>query len=240
MIHENNRPLIIAHRGARDLAPENTIKACQLALENGSNALELDIRLCKSGELVLYHDAFLYKHFGEMRPFAGATLDHLRTLEFNKRHYQYPAGINTLEELLEEFKNKIPINLEAKILFQDKRRFIEQLVKLIDKFNLKDQVWISSFNPTFLKALKSYTKKVKTGLLFRHLSTLYKSLDHVLLSDAWHPHFSLCTKGFIKSARKLNKEIYLWTLKKERDLKNVPLQHVQGIITDMYDHKFEK
>ena len=55
------KPLVIAHRGERVLAPENTIKACQLALDQGATGLEIDVRICGSGEIVLIHDPLLQR-----------------------------------------------------------------------------------------------------------------------------------------------------------------------------------
>jgi len=238
MTNETKKPLVIAHSGARDIAPENTIKACQLAIESGAHGLELDIRPCGTGEIVLYHDAFLYNHFNKPKRVANVGLDYLKTMEFNNNQYKHNAKINTLKELFEEFKHKVPINLEAKVFLQNKKTFTKQIIKLVEDFNMTDQIWISSFNPLFLKVFKSHTKKIKTGLLFRHLFEFFKSIDTVLLSDAWHPHFSLLTDSMVKSAEKLNKEIYLWTIKKKHEVNKFVLENVDGIITDIYGQKF--
>jgi glycerophosphoryl diester phosphodiesterase len=197
------KPLVIAHRGARDIAPENTIKACQLAIESGAQGLELDIRPYSTGELVLYHDAFLYNQFKKYKRVANVNLEYLKTMEFKAKQYKYSANINTLKEFFEEFKHKV-----------------------------------SSFNPHFLKVFKSHTTKIRTGLLFRHLFFLFKSMDLILQSDAWHPHFSLLTDGMIKSAKKMNKEIHLWTIKNKSDIENLPIEHVSGLITDIYSENF--
>jgi glycerophosphoryl diester phosphodiesterase len=234
----NKKPLVIAHRGARDIAPENTIKACQLAIESGAQGLELDIRPYDTGELVLYHDAFLYNHFNKFKRVANTNLEYLKAMEFNSRHYKYNAGINTLKEFFEEFKHKVPINLEAKVFLQNKKEFTREIIKIVEDFKMTDQIWISSFNPLFLKEFKSHTKNIRTGLLFRHLFYLFRIIDVVLKSDAWHPHFSLLTKGMIKSAKKLNKEIHLWTIKKKSDVENLPIEHVSGLITDIYGEMF--
>ena len=208
MTVETKKPLVIAHRGARDIAPENTIKACQLAIESGADGLELDVRPCGTGEIVLYHDAFLHNHFKKSKRVANVDLDYLKALEFNNNQYIHSSRINTLKEIFEEFKHKVPINLEAKVFLQNKKTFATQIIKMVEDFNMTDQIWISSFNPIFLKVFKSFTKNIRTGLLFRHLFFAYKSIDMVLLSDAWHPHFSLLTDNMVKSAEKLNKEIY--------------------------------
>jgi len=53
------RPLIIAHRGGRGLAPENTLAACARALRLGVDAIEIDVRLTADDEPVVLHDATL-------------------------------------------------------------------------------------------------------------------------------------------------------------------------------------
>ncbi|HLA96380.1 MAG TPA: glycerophosphodiester phosphodiesterase family protein, partial [Pyrinomonadaceae bacterium] len=52
-------PLIIAHRGASALAPENTFAAFQRAIDDGADGIELDVRLAKDGVAVVFHDSTL-------------------------------------------------------------------------------------------------------------------------------------------------------------------------------------
>jgi glycerophosphoryl diester phosphodiesterase len=52
-------PLVIAHRGARSLAPENTLAAAMAAWRLGADGWELDVRMTKDGELILMHDETL-------------------------------------------------------------------------------------------------------------------------------------------------------------------------------------
>lgn len=56
-----SRPLNIAHRGARSLAPENTLAAARQALAVGANMWELDVSLTADGELILIHDDSLVR-----------------------------------------------------------------------------------------------------------------------------------------------------------------------------------
>jgi hypothetical protein len=56
---EPGRRLIIAHRGASAEAPENTLEAFQLGLDQGADALEMDVRLTQDGEAVVIHDPTL-------------------------------------------------------------------------------------------------------------------------------------------------------------------------------------
>ena len=53
---DGDPPFILGHRGVRGEAPENTMAAFALAAQSGANGVELDVRLCRSGEVVVCHD----------------------------------------------------------------------------------------------------------------------------------------------------------------------------------------
>ena len=53
------RPFVLGHRGARHAAPENTLKAFDMAAAEGADGVELDVRLCQSGEVIVLHDPTL-------------------------------------------------------------------------------------------------------------------------------------------------------------------------------------
>jgi len=88
----NNYPIIIAHRGARSLAPENTLPAAQKAVELGADAWEIDVQLTADGVPVVIHDETLSRTsdvrkkavFSERKPWLVHTfsLEELRTLDF--------------------------------------------------------------------------------------------------------------------------------------------------------------
>ena len=84
------RVLNIAHRGARSLAPENTIAAARKALEVGADMWELDVRMTADGELIVLHDSTLERTsnatdvFPNRRPWLvhEFRLDEIRPLDF--------------------------------------------------------------------------------------------------------------------------------------------------------------
>ncbi|HET9514113.1 MAG TPA: glycerophosphodiester phosphodiesterase family protein, partial [Gemmatimonadales bacterium] len=63
LLDPNARP-IIAHRGASAEAPENTLEAFRLGLEQGCDAIELDVRLSRDGVAVVIHDPTLMRTTG--------------------------------------------------------------------------------------------------------------------------------------------------------------------------------
>ncbi|MFZ0942279.1 MAG: glycerophosphodiester phosphodiesterase family protein [Syntrophobacteraceae bacterium] len=84
------RRLIAAHRGARSLAPENTLAAARVALAAGARMWEIDVRMSRDGELVLLHDPDLKRTSDAQSKFPGRspwlvddfTLSELKFLDF--------------------------------------------------------------------------------------------------------------------------------------------------------------
>ena len=74
-------PWIIAHRGASADAPENTLAAVRLAWEQGADAVEVDLRLTRDGQVVVLHDATTRRTADGELAVAGATLAQLRALD---------------------------------------------------------------------------------------------------------------------------------------------------------------
>jgi len=72
---------IAAHRGASEKAPENTLAAVRLAWEVGSDAVEVDVRLTRDGEVVVMHDPTTGRTAGEDHPVASLSFAELRKLD---------------------------------------------------------------------------------------------------------------------------------------------------------------
>lgn len=125
--------LIIAHRGARSLAPENTLAAAGKALEAGSDLWETDIAVTGDGELILFHDDSLTRttnvkdRFPDRGPwhFTTFTLDEIRSLDAGPWFVKadpfgrIAAGEVTQEDLSAYRNEKIPTLSEALRFTQD-------------------------------------------------------------------------------------------------------------------------
>ena len=96
------RPRIVAHRGASFEAPENTLAAFRRAWALGVEAVELDVRLTKDGEVVVFHDATTQRIGGVDRPVADQTLAEVRALDVGAwKHAKYARErVPTLAEAL--------------------------------------------------------------------------------------------------------------------------------------------
>lgn len=100
---------VLAHRGASGYEPENTIKAFQEAITLGADVIELDIRICKSGEIVVFHDASVDRTTNGRGLVADMTLKELKSLDAGSGE-----KIPTLEEALDHIDKRAIVNIELK------------------------------------------------------------------------------------------------------------------------------
>ena len=85
---------VIAHRGASASAPENTLPAFELAVQQGADAFELDVRLTRDGAPVVIHDATLERTTSLTGPVRARTLAELRAADAG--HWYTPDGGRTM------------------------------------------------------------------------------------------------------------------------------------------------
>ncbi|MGD9488468.1 MAG: glycerophosphodiester phosphodiesterase [Calditrichaceae bacterium] len=226
-------PLIISHRGNGNTYPENTIPAMETALKQGANGLELDVRLCGDHELVVFHDYSLKRLFGSPDRVSGTNLERLQAMRFTNQVESSAVKIPKLSEVLEHFKDTVPINIEAKSGFLANREFVHHLSKVIEKSGTAEQIWISSFNPFLLRSLKSRNDKIKTGFLFKRLFLFHRVIRNLNGIDTIHPFHSLIDENLMSEARKRDLPVYAWTVNNLQDLSRIDrFDQVKGIITD--------
>ena len=84
LLPDRKRPMLFAHRGCSSLAPENTMASFKKAREVGAPGIELDIHVCKSGELVVVHDDTFQRTAGDSRAIADLTLAEIQAIDVGK------------------------------------------------------------------------------------------------------------------------------------------------------------
>ncbi|MDD2296482.1 MAG: glycerophosphodiester phosphodiesterase family protein, partial [Sphaerochaetaceae bacterium] len=95
------RPLLFGHRGYSELAPENTMAAFDLCVTHEIPGIEIDVHLCKTGELVVIHDHDLLRLAGVENTVEEMSLTELKQLDVGSHKDKKFAGerIPLLEEL---------------------------------------------------------------------------------------------------------------------------------------------
>lgn len=107
---------VIAHRGANQDAPENTLTAYRLAYDMGADWFELDTHLTRDGEVVVIHDSELERTTGDKGTVEGCDLAYIKSLDAGSWKGPKFAGerIPTFGEALDFAKNKIGVYVEIK------------------------------------------------------------------------------------------------------------------------------
>ncbi|MCB1157226.1 MAG: glycerophosphodiester phosphodiesterase [Leptospiraceae bacterium] len=249
-LHKNSF-LIIAHRGARHFAPENTMSAFHYAASKNW-AFELDTMFCKSGELVVIHDETLERTTNGKGNVKDFTLDELKKLDagsFFKESFKSET-IPTLEEVLDTFGGKVIIDIEVKAgkdtAPEIARKTGEEVAKLITKKNLEEKVFVSSFNPLVLEKIKEINPTIFRAQLYSNFDDVdmayYKkvALRNLLLNgkaspDILAPDYLLVDESYLKKYHELGYKVYPYTVNEPEKMAELLKSEVDGIITDRPD-----
>lgn len=246
----NKKPLIIAHRGASAIAPENTPAAFRRAIADGAEGIEFDVRLAKDGVPVVFHDAKLNRvgrREGRVIDFSSTQLQTLDVgswfNEKNVKNYD-PAfskeRVSTLRQILEllsDYKGLIYIELKCK------KAEIELLVKAVceevKKFKLLENIIIKSFKLEVIPRIRQICPEVKTAALFapKIMNILRKEKNLLTLAaelgaDQISLHFSLVTGSLMKKANEKKIPLTIWTVDNTLWVKRALNLGVGAIITN--------
>ena len=129
---------IFGHRGASAYAPENTLEAFKLAADMGAHGVELDVHICKSGELVVAHDETVDRVSDGHGLIKDMTLSELKALHFNKTHPEYKdARLPTLQEVFQLLRpTGLRINVELKNSAIDYPELEKRVIELAVQENM--------------------------------------------------------------------------------------------------------
>ena len=224
----NNKILIIGHRGAKSVAPENTLKSFKKAIELGADFIEFDMHLSKDREIVIMHDENVFAITGKQGLIKNMTLEELKKLDCGEGE-----KIPTILEVIEIAKGKIGLQCEIKAL-----NLTEQLVKLLRTHSIINSSLVSSFIFTELVQLKKIEPNLKIGLLISELLRSDKEMkNHVqkAINEKFysiHPFYKSINKELIEFAHKNNLKVVAWTVDSKVAMKKLIEIGVDGIITN--------
>lgn len=230
-------PLNFAHRGARNVAPENTLAAFERAVAQGADGLELDIRLCKTNEWVVLHDATLNRTTNGRGYVRTKSLEDLRRLSagswFNPRFAK--EKIPTLNEVLELAQGRCLLNIEVKAMAAVQKRHLACLLESLYRHRAERRCIISSFNPLVLRRVSRLDAALPTGLLLTGnlLSNGPKATFRKFTGvQALHLHARVLSPRLIERVRRLGLHLLVWGADTSPAMKRMIRFGVDGIITD--------
>lgn len=225
---------IIAHRGASFEAPENTLAAIELAIDQGSDAVEFDVRGTKDHIPILMHDDTLVRTtaFDINLKVEDLSYDIISRYEAGSWFSNDFAGekIPTLDEALSLIQNRTDIFMDIKT----ENKIVEsEIMRLIAFYDMVDQVKIMSFSLSQLQRFKSLNPEIETILL---ISNYYGQIDLLYTNDSIN-HFGLRISiierdpNIINDIHAVGKKAYIWKIDSETQVKAGVRADVDGFIT---------
>src|SRR6266540_4067570 len=154
------RPRTVGHRGASALAPENTLRAIELAIAHGLDLVEVDVHLSRDGEVVVIHDADLIRS-GRRETVASLTADELARVDLGEGQ-----GVPRLADVLALARGRLGIYVELKGAATG-----AALGRLVRAGAAKGVEVISgSFDTPLVDELRAAAPEVPRSVLFRRTS----------------------------------------------------------------------
>jgi len=172
-----NRPLVLGHRGVPLLHQENTMAGFRRALELGIDGVEFDVFTTADDRVVVFHDEDIYRLTGERGDITQMTWDDISKLRIQKRvdmgdgkRVEFPTEerIPLLEEVLDEFKGKLLMNIEMKAYAPhwSRRHTGTETAAVIRKCGAEDSVIVTSFDFFMLRYLERAYPGLESGFAY--------------------------------------------------------------------------
>ncbi len=253
-------PLVIAHGGAKELYPENTVLAFEEVTKLDIDALEVDLSMTKDGVIVTHHDATINRMSDGTGRVDSYTYDELLAFDFAagfagvQENYPYtghPKAVPaTLEHLFEHYGDLMFV-LELKDRGRSGKTAAEKVFELIKRFSMEEKVIIASFSD---EVIRHVTELSNNSLMFStprreatrfvmhekfKIGGLYKSrFDAFQVPTSGRVFgisFDLATKHLIELAHEKGMAVHYWTINAAEEMRRLINLGADGIITDRPD-----
>ncbi len=231
-------PLVLGHRGARHAAPENTHAAFELSRSEGAAGVELDVRLVKSGQIVVLHDPTLARVAHKVDRRAVEDLSLAETLTADVGQGQ---RVPLLSDVLDwAMAHEQLVNVEVKSDVKRRRDLLRGVIELLGRHPYaKRGVLLSSFDPRFIWRLSRALPKIPSAFLFHTKSPIARAAALVgaatfsrLGARAVHPEHALVTEQRMQAWRSKKALVGVWTVNDPARAVALAKLGVDYIVTD--------
>ncbi|MBN2049221.1 MAG: glycerophosphodiester phosphodiesterase [Spirochaetales bacterium] len=233
--------LVFGHRGYAAKAPENTLPSFQRCLDAGVPAVEFDVHLCGTGELVVIHDDNLSRTTGFQGKVKETPLKEIREQDAGSWYAPEFRGarVPLLEEVFELLGDSMYYDIEIKWKVSRLGGLEEKLIDLVRRFGYERNCIFTSFNPVSLKKTRSLAPDISTGLLFTDTSDeLPKALRHgagkyICRPKTLNPDKHMVTRTFMFLQHRIARyPVIPYTVNTPEEVTRLTDLGVSGIISD--------
>lgn len=209
LISRRKKPIVIAHRGASNMARENTLEAFEAAISVGADAVEFDVRRTGDGILIIHHDKSISGSAGAI---SDSTFRRIQSLA-DAQSYAVP----TLEETLRMCSGRIALDIELK-----EEGYEEEVLSLVGRYYDLAHVVFKSFKGGAICKIKDLDSEVITGLVFGLPSWVspFAGLRKIFpvsaarrcRADFISPHWKLLKSLYFRRMRSAGLPLFVWTV----------------------------
>jgi glycerophosphoryl diester phosphodiesterase len=251
------RPLVFAHRGFGDLAPDNSLYAVERALAAGMDGVDVDGQLTRDGELVIFHDLSVDRLTSGTGRVSDKTRDEMLALDLGPKYDSTILGayVRTFEDFVGTVKGRGILMVELKVPGMAATGIEERAVAVIRNHDAHASVVLSSFNPLVLRRLKKLDPRVRTALIFMDTNWNPELLAEIRPEDRVDLPWAVRQEWVRRAVRKwvrpdllsVNHEVdtdvtdrliakgwpvFIWTIDQEPDIRAALAKRPYGIISD--------
>ncbi|MCA1567126.1 MAG: glycerophosphodiester phosphodiesterase [Acidobacteria bacterium] len=247
---DSNLPLIIGHRGASAVAPENTLTAFERALDDGADGIEFDVRLARDGVPVVIHDATLRRTAGIDAQIAALSSSDLSSIDvgswFNRRRPARALAAYTRETvptLARVFETVAPrcrlLYVELKCDAQETTSLVERVVAEVRAHNLERRVVIESFTLAAVAEAKRIAPQLRAAAAFERRPGCPLPAARTLLkrardcrADELALARSLVSRRTVEAARARGLQTVVWTVDHPSWVRRAGALGLRAVITN--------
>ena len=219
-------PLIIGHRGASAVAPENTLASFRRAIEAGADGIEFDVQLSRDGVPVIIHDDTLRRTGLRPERVVELSAQELQNVDagswFSSTGEYRGEKIPTLQQLLEDFSDtKALLYLELKCNASEIPEIVSATADLLERYSIGDRTVVECFDLPAIEAMKQRAPDIKTAALFEprfsnpsNLLSRQSLVARAVASgaDEIALHHRLANKRTVEAARHAGLRTVVWTV----------------------------
>jgi glycerophosphoryl diester phosphodiesterase len=225
----NEEVKIMAHRGASQAAPENSMAAVRMAMEAGSDWVEIDVQETADGEVVVIHDSDFMKLARNKTKVWDARLLDLQNIDIGSS-FGPPfenERVPTLSEVLQLCQGKTGVLIELKYYGHD-QQLEQRVVDIVEKHGMSNEIMVMSLKPEGVRKMKRLRPNWKCGVL---LSVSVGNIQKIE-ADFLAVNARFATRSLINKLHYAGKEIYVWTVDDPVSMSLLMNRGVDGVITN--------
>jgi glycerophosphoryl diester phosphodiesterase len=236
---QEDNTLIVAHRGASALAPENTISAFDMAVSLGADYIEVDVQMTKDGKLVAMHDVTVDRTTNGAGRIKNFTYENLAALDAGSWFSPKFKGerVPALETILDRYEGRTGILIELKhpsIYPNVEEELANILNKRFDSNKPPANIIVQSFDRQSIREFHQLMPAIPTGVIIG--SAEFSSEEDLFAVDGFasfiNPKATLVDANFMQQAKARNLSVFTWTVSDSKTARSLRNLNVNGIITN--------